>query len=96
MLPDREYNDPGKEICYHIIRENRFNYWNYEMKESWFAKSVDLHIDKSCEHEMVTELNKISLPIIKERNRSHDLRLFSGRVFNECHELLSKKISRAD
>jgi hypothetical protein len=92
MLPDARHADPGKTICHHIIRENNFNYWDYTITGRWLWKKLDFAIDPVREEEMVTELNKISLPIIQERQRSQDLRAFSSRVFEECHDLLLAKI----
>jgi hypothetical protein len=92
MLPDARHADPGKTICHHIIRENNFNYWDYKITERWPWDKLEFTIDPAREAEMVTELNKISLPIIQQRQRTLDLRDFSARVFQACHELLRTKI----
>jgi hypothetical protein len=73
------------------VHTNQSDLWTSSSKFFLFSEKLDLIISPEQEDQYVNDLNGAVKPIIMERNRNYDFRLFSVRLYNEIYEQLSRK-----
>lgn len=94
ILGYERYPNPGKEVVNRIIDANTLDKWTSNNSVVLFREKVNVTIDEVHKDVMVTALNKISRPVIEERNHNKAFRLVSERLFVELEKQLYDKESR--
>lgn len=94
ILGYERYPNPGKEIVKKIIDANTLDQWTYNDSVIFFRKKVNVTMDEAQRDAMVTALNKISRPVIVERNHNKAFWLMSERLLAEIGKQLDDKEDR--
>ncbi|MBT1695938.1 hypothetical protein KK083_03560 [Fulvivirgaceae bacterium PWU4] len=96
MLGYEQYSNPGKEVVKRIIDANVLDKWTSYNDVVLFREKMKVIVDVVYIDEMVTALNKISLPVIQERNHNKAFRSMSERLYSELEEQLYDRVYRED
>lgn len=88
ILGYEQYSNPGKQVVKRIIDANVLDKWTSYNDVVLFREKMKVIVDVVYIDEMVTALNKISLPVIEERNHNKAFRSMSERLYAELEEQL--------